>query len=99
MSAPLVAGADRASGPTSPPGCLPELLTVAGEIRNLTDEVQRVPQIRADLVDARGNIVYSWPIAPPVRELQPRQAVPFNSASTGVPPGGRNLNLSFGPLA
>jgi hypothetical protein len=74
-----------------------ELLTVTGEITNLTDEVQRVPQIRAEVTDAEARVIYFWMIAPPIRELQPRQAVTFSSASTNVPKGGRNLNLSFGP--
>ena len=47
-----------------------ELLAVHGEISNQTDEVQRVPQIRAELKDAQGRVVYAWSIAPPVRELQ-----------------------------
>jgi hypothetical protein len=74
-----------------------ELLTVTGEITNLTDEVQRVPQVRAEVTDAEGRVIFFWMIAPPTRELQPRQAVTFSSASTDVPKGGRNLNLSFGP--
>lgn len=75
-----------------------ELLTVTGEIRNLTDEVQRVPQIRADLLDAGGQVVYTWPIAPPRAQLQPRETVAFNSATTDVPTGGQSLSLSFAPL-
>jgi len=76
-----------------------ELLTVTGEITNLTDEVQRVPQIRAEVTNAEGSPIFFWMIAPPVRELQPRQAVTFSGASTDVPKGGRNLNLSFGPTS
>ena len=75
-----------------------ELLTVTGEITNTSGEVQRVPQIRAEVTDAAGNVTYSWTIAPPIRELQPRQAVTFSSASTDVPKGGRSLSLSFGPV-
>jgi hypothetical protein len=74
------------------------LLTVNGEIRNLTDEAQRVPQIRADVIDGEGRSIYSWSIAPPVAQLPPRGTATFNSASTDVPPGGRNLSLSFAPL-
>jgi len=73
------------------------LLTVNGQIRNLTNEVQRVPQIRADVLDQGGRSIYSWAIAPPVAQLQPRETITFNSASADVPPGGRNLSLSFGP--
>jgi len=76
-----------------------ELLAVHGEIANQTDEVQHVPQIRAELKDAEGRVVYTWSIAPPVRELQPRGRVPFDSAEMDVPRGGRNLTLSFGPIS
>lgn len=75
-----------------------ELLTVTGEIRNLTDEVQRVPQIRADLLDANGRVVYSWAIAPPRTQIQPGETISFNSASTDAPSGGQSLSLSFAPL-
>lgn len=76
-----------------------ELLAVHGEIVNQTDEAQNVPQIRAELKDAQGRIVYAWPIAPPVRQLQARSRVAFDSAEMDVPRGGRTLSLSFGPLS
>ena len=76
-----------------------ELLEVRGEIVNQTDEVQRVPQIRAELKDAQGRVVYTWSIAPPVTELQPRGRVAFNSANINVPRGGRVLSLTFGPAS
>lgn len=74
------------------------LLTVNGQIRNMTDAVQRVPQIRADVIDGNGRSLYSWSIAPPVAQLAPGGTATFNSASTDVPPGGRNLSLSFAPM-
>jgi predicted Zn finger-like uncharacterized protein len=76
-----------------------ELLAVRGEIANQTDEVQRVPQIRAELKDAQGRVVYAWSIAPPVRELQARGRVTFDAAEMDVPRGGRTLSLSFGPIS
>lgn len=76
-----------------------ELLAVRGEIANQTDEPQSVPQIRAELKDAQGRVVYAWSIAPPVRELQPRGRVTFDSAEMDVPRGGRTLSLSFGPVS
>ena len=57
-----------------------ELLEVRGEISNPTDEVQTVPQIRAELKDAQGRVVYGWSIAPPVRAIQPGGRVNFDSA-------------------
>ena len=76
-----------------------ELLAVHGEVRNQTDEVQRVPQIRAELKDAQGRVVYVWSIAPPVRELQARGRITFDAAEMDVPRGGRTLSLSFGPIS
>lgn len=76
-----------------------ELLAVTGEVSNLTDTAQTVPQIRAELRDAQGRVVYAWSIAAPVRQLQPRQSATFNSAEVDVPRGGRVLNLSFGPAS
>jgi predicted Zn finger-like uncharacterized protein len=76
-----------------------EMLAVHGEITNRTDRVIRLPQIRAELKDERNRTVYNWSIAPPVRELQPRGRVAFDSAEMDVPRSGRNLILSFGPIS
>ena len=72
---------------------------MSGVIVNQTDQVQRVPQIRADLKDAQDRVVYSWTIAPPVSELQPRERRPFNSANIGVPRGGQTLSLTFNSIS
>ncbi len=61
------------------------LLTVTGRITNPTGEVQRIPQLRAEVRDPAGKAVYSWSIAPPVSELQPGQSAIFNSAEMDVP--------------
>lgn len=76
-----------------------ELLEVRGEIVNRTDQVQRVPQIRAELRDAQNRVVYSWSIAPPVRELQAGGTVPFVSANVDVPRGGQRLSLAFASVS
>jgi hypothetical protein len=38
---------------------------------NQGEKTQRVPPIKAELVDAQGRVVYGWPISAPVAELQP----------------------------
>jgi predicted Zn finger-like uncharacterized protein len=76
-----------------------DLLTLRGEITNTSDETQRVPQIRAELRDGQNNVVHSWSIAPPVRDIGPRRTVRFDSAERDVPAGGRQLTLSFGPIS
>lgn len=75
-----------------------DMLEVSGAIVNRTDQVQRVPQIRAELKDGDGRTIYSWSIAPPVSEIQPGGRVAFDSAEIGVPQGGRTLTLNFGPI-
>lgn len=76
-----------------------DLVTLHGEITNTSDEPQRVPQIRAELRDAQNNVIHSWSIAPPVRDLEARRTVRFDSAERDVPVSGRTLSLSFGPLS
>ena len=76
-----------------------DLLILHGEITNTGDETQRVPQIRAELRDGQNNIVHSWSIAPPVRDLGPRQTRSFDSAERDVPASGRVLSLYFGPIS
>ena len=75
------------------------VLEVSGAIVNQTDQIQRVPQILAELKDGDGRVIYSWSIAPPVGELQPRGRIPFNSANIGVPRGGRQVTLTFGTIS
>ncbi len=75
-----------------------DMLEVSGAIVNRTDQVQRVPQIRAELKDGDGRVIYSWQIAAPVSEIQPGGRVAFDSAEIGVPQGGRTLTLNFGPV-
>ena len=72
-----------------------ELLMVTGRIVNPTDQVQPVPQIRAELRDAGGRVVYGWEIPAPVSQLQPGQAASFDSAEMDVPRGAQALNLRF----
>ncbi len=72
-----------------------ELFAVTGRIINATETAQRVPDIRAELRDAGGRVVYSWTITPSVRTLAPKATTEFNSAEVNVPKGSRELNLSF----
>lgn len=72
-----------------------ELFAVSGRIVNPTPVRQAVPDIRAQLSDGNGHIVYGWTIAAPVRSLAPKASADFDSAEVDVPRGSRALNLSF----
>ncbi len=72
-----------------------ELFAVSGRIVNPTVMPQKVPDIRAELRDAQGKIVYSWTITPPRRTIGGKKAIDFNSAEVNVPRGAKELNLGF----
>lgn len=72
-----------------------ELFAVSGRIVNPTRMRQTVPDIRAELSDGAGHVVYGWTIAAPVHSLAPEASADFDSAEVDVPRGSRALNLSF----
>lgn len=73
-----------------------ELFAVSGRVINLTDRAQRVPPIKAELLDAsRQRVVYSWTIAPPATTLEPGASASFNSAEVDVPQGGVYLRVQL----
>lgn len=76
-----------------------ELLRVYGRVVNTGSQVQRVPQIRAQLRDASGRIVHSFAISAPVAELRPNESATFDAAETNVPSNAQDLDLSFGQLS
>ncbi|MFW2851002.1 MJ0042-type zinc finger domain-containing protein [Sphingomonas sp. TX0543] len=72
-----------------------ELFAVSGKVLNPSGDRQRVPDIRADLRDAQGRIVFSWTITPQQRSLGPKGSIDFNSAKLDVPANSKRLELSF----
>lgn len=72
-----------------------ELFAVSGKVLNPSGARQRVPNIRADLRDATGRIVFSWMITPERRTIAPGSAIDFNSAKLDVPASSKRLELSF----
>ena len=72
-----------------------EMFAISGKVTNPTDTHQSVPDIRAELRDAQGRLVYSWTIRPEVTALPPRGSVDFNSAKLDVPVNSEKLVLSF----
>ena len=72
-----------------------ELFAVSGKVTNPSPQRQRVPDIRAELLDAQGRKVFSWTITPQQRTLAPGGSVDFNSAKLDVPANSKRLELSF----
>jgi predicted Zn finger-like uncharacterized protein len=77
-----------------------ELFAVSGRVINPTDEAQKVPPLKAELLDAsKQRVVYSWTIAPPAATLGPGASASFNSAEVDVPEGGSHLRVTLGSSA
>ncbi len=72
-----------------------EMFAVSGKVVNPTGTRQSVPDIRAELRDAQGRLVYSWTIRPEALSLPAHGSVEFNSATLDVPPSSTKLVLSF----
>jgi predicted Zn finger-like uncharacterized protein len=72
-----------------------ELFVVSGQIANPSGKAQRVPDVRAELRDQSGRIVYSWTIAPSMRTLAPNGTLDFSSGKLDVPANSKRLELSF----
>ena len=72
-----------------------ELFAVSGRVTNPSSTRQRVPDIRAELRDAQGRLVYGWTITPERRALPPGGSIEFNSAKLDVPSNSKRLELSF----
>lgn len=72
-----------------------EMFAVSGKVVNPTAAKQAVPDIRAELRDAQGRIVYNWTIRPEKMTLPPHGSVEFNSAKLDVPVNSEKLVLSF----
>lgn len=72
-----------------------ELFAISGKVVNPTDTRQPVPDIRAELRDAQGRIVYGWTIRPEAMVLPAHATVEFNSAKLDVPVNSKDLYLSF----
>lgn len=75
-----------------------ELFAVSGRIVNPSNTRQAVPDIRAELRDAKtdnARVVFSWTITPQRRSLGPGESVEFNSAQFDVPASSKRLDFSF----
>ena len=72
-----------------------ELFAVSGRIWNPTDKPQPIPDIRAELKDARGKTVYSWTITRPAPQIAPHAALDFDGAAVDVPRSSQRIAVSF----
>lgn len=72
-----------------------QLFAVSGRIWNPTNVEQAVPDIRAELKDAEGHVVYHWTITRPVQRLAPGASANFDGAAVDVPAASAKVNVTF----
>lgn len=72
-----------------------ELFAVSGRIWNPTATAQPVPDVKAELKDARGRTVYSWTITRPVAQLGPGASIDFDGAAVDVPRSSQRIAVTF----
>lgn len=76
-----------------------EVLEIHGLVRNPTNRVLAVPDIRAALVGGDGRTLYAWTIPAPVRRLDAGMTATFSGVTIDAPREAAGLKLTFLPAA
>jgi hypothetical protein len=71
------------------------VLTVTGQLVNISSRELPVPQIRIALTDKDKRELFAWTYVPNVMTLRPGQVVPFRTRLASPPDGARHLELRF----
>lgn len=71
------------------------VLTVHGEVVNITDEIKKVPRVRVGLVNEAGREIYNWTFLIPDAELAPHATTSFQTDLTSPPQAARRLAVTF----
>lgn len=70
-------------------------MAVTGTITNPTKTQQPVVAMVADVLDAQGKVLDSWPIPAPLSVLPPGRTVGFDSAASNIDPAAVSLSVHF----
>ena len=71
------------------------ILVIVGEVVNISEQVRRVPKLRASLLDVREREIFSWVFAASKSELEPGQQAEFETRVPEPPANARNLSVNF----
>ena len=72
-----------------------KVLTVEGQIRNISNAVRRIPGMRATLFDDGDKELQRWTFAPPVARLLPSERVTFHTRVENPAAGAVRLTIDF----
>jgi predicted Zn finger-like uncharacterized protein len=71
------------------------VLTIKGEIVNVTGSAQKMPWLRFGLIDGAAQDVYHWTLDTGSRPLKPGEATSFITRVASPPESARNLQIRF----
>lgn len=73
------------------------MLSITGQVTNVSEEARVVPKVRIGLNNAAGREIYHWTFVVPDRELQSGQTTRFSTTLASPPEGAKNLAVTFLP--
>jgi predicted Zn finger-like uncharacterized protein len=68
---------------------------ISGSIENPTSQTVRIPNLKGTMMDAQGNVVFTWTFPPPAEQLIGGQSVAFDTSVQDFPRTARNLRIGF----
>jgi hypothetical protein len=71
------------------------VLTVKGDLINITEGIKRIPSLRFSLRNAEGQEVYSWVLDTSARPLRPGEITGFITRIQDPPAGAKDLQIRF----
>jgi predicted Zn finger-like uncharacterized protein len=71
------------------------ILTINGEIANISRKVRAVPVFSGELTDSAGEPLHSWTFTIRQKNLRPEESVPFKTTMENAPKDAANLNIIF----
>lgn len=71
------------------------VLTISGEVANISSRVRPVPKLRGALLDASQNEIHTWIFSVETSNLAPKAVEKFSTRVPNPPEGARGLEITF----
>ncbi len=71
------------------------VLTIKGDIVNITDDMRRIPWMRFGMRDVKSNEVYHWTLDTEARPLKPGEATSFVTRVAAPPDSANDVEIRF----
>ncbi len=72
-----------------------QILTITGEVVNITDETKKIPWLRFGLRDAASKEVYDWTLNTEARPLRPGETTSFVTRIAAPPQSATDVQIRF----